>query len=87
MSEKTIETIKIALRSTLELDSRVNAFAASTPLFGGIPELDSLSVVYLIANLETRFEIEFDDDEITASAFETIGSLAELIEKKLPSGA
>jgi acyl carrier protein len=51
-------------------------------LLGSLPELDSMAVVSLIAALEAQFDIAIDDDEISASTFETLGSLAAFVARK-----
>ncbi len=56
---------------------------ASTPLFGELPELDSLAVVELAAALENRFDIEIDDEEFTGEVFATVGSLADFVAGQL----
>jgi acyl carrier protein len=81
----TIEEVKSVLGATLGVEDRAGEFDASTPLLGGLPELDSLAAVELIAALQTHFWIEIEDDEINAEVFETVGSLAALIDGKLQS--
>lgn len=76
------ETTQV-LRDTLKLGDRANGFDAATPLFGSLPELDSMAVVTVITALEDRFDIVIDDDEISAATFETLGSLSALVERKL----
>ena len=78
-----INTVKLVLSNTLDIGARIDEFEASTPLFGSVPELDSLSVVYLITALEEKFGIVIEDDEISAAVFETVGSLANFVEKKI----
>lgn len=58
-------------------------WSRDTPLLGAIPEFDSMAVVTLLGALEESFDVEFADDEITAEAFETIGSLTEFLQTKL----
>ena len=79
----TIDDIKSVLRDTLQLGDRAQAFDASTPLFGSLPELDSMAVVTVITAIEDRFDIIVDDDDISAETFETVGSLAEFVDGKL----
>ncbi len=81
----TIDSIKTVLRDTLQLGDRVGDFTPSTPLLGSIPELDSMAVVTVITALEESFDFEVDDDEITASTFETVGSLSDFVDMKLAS--
>ncbi len=79
----TIDHVKTVLRDALQLGDRVDAFDASTPLFGSLPEFDSMAVVTVITALEERFDIIVDDEDITAEVFQTIGSLVAFVEKKL----
>jgi acyl carrier protein len=74
----------IALVSELlGIEDRAADFTASTPLFGSLPELDSMAIVELVAALETEFGITIDDHEITGAVFETMGSLAAFVHAKL----
>jgi len=54
-------------------------WSAETELFGAIAEFDSMAIVTLIGEIEEQFDIELDDDDISAENFATISSLAELI--------
>jgi acyl carrier protein len=81
----TVTDVAEVIASTLGIDGR--PLDASTPLFGSLPELDSMAVVELIAALEDRFDIEFDEDEVTEAVFETLGSLAALVDAKRSGGA
>lgn len=55
----------------------------ASPLLGAVPELDSMAVVHLITALEEHFGFIVDDDEISATTFETVGSLVAFVEQKL----
>ncbi len=77
------EGIKRVLRETLQLGDRVENFDESTALFGSIPEFDSMAVVTVVTGLEEEFDIEIDDDDITAEIFETVGSLSRFVSAKL----
>lgn len=79
----TFEDVKAVVVSTLGIADRAGALDASTPLFGHVPELDSMSVLELVTVLEERFGISIDDEEITGEMFETIGSLAAFVDGKL----
>lgn len=78
-----IDGVKRALQEALQLGDRVQAFDPSTPLFGSIPEFDSMAVVTVITALEEQFDIAVDDDDISAEVFETVGSLTRFVEQKL----
>ena len=78
-----LDDVKVIVGSALQIGGRVQQMDASAPLLGAVPELDSIAVVNLITALEEHFGITVADDEIGASTFETLGSLARFIEQKL----
>lgn len=53
----------------------------NAPLFGAM--LDSMAVTNLIMAIEDHFRFSFDEEELVAEAFETLGALEKLISKKL----
>jgi len=77
-----LDDVKTILIDVLGLGEAGRRLDAGSPLLGSLPELDSMAVVSLIAALEDRFGITVDDDEISASTFETLGSLAAFVERK-----
>jgi acyl carrier protein len=83
ISDSTLDGVEQAIVTTLGIEDRAATLTVSTPLFGAMPELDSLAVVELAAALETRFGLVIDDEEFTGEVFETVGSLAEFVESKL----
>lgn len=78
-----IEDVKRVLAQTLLIGDKVDRFDASTALFGSIPEFDSMAVATVVAGLEEKFGITFNDEDIRAEVFETVGSLSRLVEHKL----
>jgi len=78
-----LEQVKAVLVDVLELGPSGAALGADSPLLGALPELDSMAVVSVIAALEERFGIMIDDDDISASTFATLGSLARFVDDKL----
>lgn len=78
----TLVQVKTVLVSVLGIEDRAGSIDATTELFGGIPELDSLAVLELVTTLEERFDIVVEDDEFSGEIFETLGSLAEFVETK-----
>jgi acyl carrier protein len=65
---------------TLGIEDR--PVTASTPLFGSLPELDSMAVVELMAALERQFGILLDDEDVTEDVFTSVGTLAALVDRK-----
>jgi acyl carrier protein len=82
MDQTTVKEVVDVLVATLGIENRAGTFDASTPLFGSLPELDSMAVVELVVALEERFGITIDEDQVTGEVFETVGSLATLIDTK-----
>jgi acyl carrier protein len=77
-----LDEVKATLIDVLSLGDAGQRLTADSPLLGSLPELDSMAVVSLIGALEERFDIAIDDDDISASTFETLGSLADFVAGK-----
>ncbi|MGB7405023.1 MAG: phosphopantetheine-binding protein [Pacificimonas sp.] len=76
--------VRSVLKDVLSLDEATTAdMEADTPLFGALPELDSMAVAGLLTELEDRLDILIDDDEVDGELFETFGSLADFIREKV----
>lgn len=71
----TLADVLDVVGTILGIEDRVATFDADTPLFGTLPELDSLAVLELLTALEDRFGITVDDDDLTGGLLETAGSL------------
>lgn len=80
MSFNDVKGIVVDVLSLGDAGKDLNAESA---LLGSIPELDSMAVVNLMAALEEHFGFVIDDDEISASTFETLGTLNAFVEQKL----
>ena len=69
-------TVRSVLRDVLGLsDDRVAAFRDDTPLFGALPELDSLAVAGVLTEIEDRLGILIEDDEVDGEMLESFGAL------------
>ena len=79
---KYLEEVKTLLIDVLNLGPAGAALTADSPLLGSLPELDSMAVVTLIGALEEHFGIMVDDDDISASTFATLGSLAAFVAER-----
>jgi len=79
---KYLEEVKTLLIDVLNLGPAGQSLTADSPLLGSLPELDSMAVVTLIGALDEHFGIAIDDDDISASTFATLGSLAAFVEER-----
>jgi acyl carrier protein len=69
-------TVRGVLRDVLGLSAdRVALFREDTPLFGALPELDSLAVAGVLTELEDRLGILIEDDEVDGEMLESFGAL------------
>ena len=76
-------TVRAVLADILGLSAdRVTAFTADTPLFGALPELDSMAVASVLTELEDRLGILIEDDEIDGEMLETFGALVRFAARK-----
>ncbi|MFC3441110.1 acyl carrier protein [Sphingobium rhizovicinum] len=76
--------MRALLRDVLGISQdRVDAFGADTPLFGALPELDSMAVAGLLTEIEDRFDILIEDEDIDGDTFETFGTLVAFAQAKV----
>lgn len=69
--------VRGVLRDVLGLsEARAAAFREDTPLFGALPELDSLAVAGVLTELEDRLGILIEDDEVDGEMLESFGALS-----------
>lgn len=78
-----VEEVRAVVGDVLQLGERVQRLDRDSELIGSIPEFDSMAVVSVVAGLEEAFDIEVDDDDISAETFETLGSLVDFVDAKL----
>ena len=62
--------------------TRVAMFDDDTPLFGALPELDSMAVAGLLTEMEDRLHIIIDDDDIDGEMLASFGALLRFAERK-----
>ena len=68
--------VRAVLRDVLGLsEERVTTFRSETPLFGALPELDSMAVAGMLTELEERLGILIEDDEVDGEMLETFAAL------------
>ncbi|MCY4421301.1 MAG: phosphopantetheine-binding protein [Gammaproteobacteria bacterium] len=78
-----IKQVLEVLAESLPLPEVTYEMGEQAPLLGAIPELDSMAITSIISALEERFEIAFDDEDLDAEAFQTVGTLRDLIASKM----
>jgi acyl carrier protein len=79
----TFEAVKAVVVETLGVEDRADTLDAATPLLGSLPELDSMAVLELVLELEQRFGIVIEGEDVTAEMFETFASLTAFVDDKL----
>ena len=75
-ADEVDQTLRAVLSDVLGIArARVAAFSDATPMFGALPEFDSMAVAGLLTELEERLGITLEDDEVDADMLETYGAL------------
>lgn len=75
-------TLRALLAEVLGIDAkRVATFDQVTPLFGALPEFDSMAVAALLTGIEERFAILIEDDDAEAEDFMTYGRLLSFVKR------
>jgi acyl carrier protein len=83
-AEAVSDVVRAVLRDVLSIDAkRTDAFHADTPLFGALPELDSMAVAGLLTEMEDRLGIIIDDDDVDGDLLATFGSLTDYAIRKV----
>ena len=62
--------------------ARCDALTPDSPLFGALPELDSMAVATLFGAIEDQFDLFINDDEISGEVLETYGTLLVFVRAK-----
>lgn len=76
-------TLRAVLVDVLGLPrDRVAALTQASPLFGALPEFDSMAVAGLLTELEERLGILIEDHEVDADMLESFGSLLTFVRAK-----
>jgi acyl carrier protein len=80
----TLDEVKALVAETLGIEDRLDSMDASTGLLGQLPELDSMAVVMIATEIESRFNFQIENSDFTAEVFETLGTLVEFIDANRP---
>ena len=79
----TDDMLRAILRDVLGLDpARAAAIDTDTPLFGAMPELDSMAVAGLLTEIEDRLHVLIEDDEVDGAMLESFGALSDFVRAK-----
>jgi acyl carrier protein len=82
-TDQVRDTVRAVLADVLGIAlERAATFTDTTPLFGALPELDSMAVASVLTELEDRLAIVIEDDEIDGDMLETFGSLVQFAVRK-----
>jgi acyl carrier protein len=76
----TAEAVEATLRALLAEalgmpPATIAGFTEATPLFGALPEFDSLAVANFLTAFEERFAVLIEDHDVEAEDFDSFGSL------------
>jgi acyl carrier protein len=75
--------VRSVLADVLGIDAvRLASFNDDTPLFGALPELDSMAVAGLLTEIEDRLHIVIDDDDVDGEMLASFGALVRFAERK-----
>ncbi|RVU03629.1 acyl carrier protein [Novosphingobium umbonatum] len=76
MQNDTDDLLRAVLTDVLGLKpGQAAGFTAQTGLFGALPELDSMAVANLLAEIEDRMGITIDDEDVDGDLLADYGSL------------
>jgi acyl carrier protein len=81
MSDALLEKVRKIVGDCVGGEYRAKPVPDSMQLIGNL--LDSMVVTKLVAALEEAYGFMFDDEDLSAEAFETVPSLAALVRKKV----
>jgi acyl carrier protein len=84
VEDRIVQLLGSRLRVSPEV---LQASDSTTSLLGQGVGLDSIEALVLAVAIEEEFEIQVDDDDLTAALFETIGSVAAYVRRQAPAAS
>lgn len=79
--------LKSILTDVLGLESEdAEELTTDSGLFGHMPELDSMAVAGLLTEIEDRFDIVIEDEDVDGEMLETFGGLLDFVLAKTEQG-
>lgn len=85
LNESLVQALIDILESDLELDSSVGGIRADARLREDLG-MDSVRMIEFIGAIEARFDIEFEEDDLRAQAFESLQTVADIVARRRRSG-
>jgi acyl carrier protein len=82
ITDQTFNEVRSVVAKTIGIENRAESLTPGSPL-AGLPEFDSMAVLDVMLAIEERFGVTIEDDEVTGDLFETLGTLAAFVERKL----
>ena len=80
--DEVVSRLVTLLRRTVEVVTMPSQMDRSTGLLGEGIGLDSVEILKLVCAIEEEFDLTIDENELTASRFKTVGSLAGFIHER-----
>lgn len=82
-TDQVAAAVRAVLGDVLALSpERTAALVDTTPLFGALPELDSMAVAGVLTEIEDRLGIVVEDDEVDGEMLATFGALVAFAARK-----
>lgn len=81
--QDVIRRTKEVLVTRFDLGVQAGAISDNEPIFEAGLGLDSMAAVELLVGIEEAFGVRIDDHDLTASNFETVRSVAQLVHRKI----
>lgn len=85
INEDLVQKICVLVGETVDVPPDALPICAETRLFGNGIGVDSIEVVKIVVALEEEFDIEIEDSELVLSSFESIESIASLVQGNITS--
>ncbi len=85
MDNALLDRISTLLRRDLKLGPAAT-IDERTALVGGDMDLDSIDILLVLTSLEKEFGLQLTSDKVSKSAFQTVGTLVDFVEKSQRNG-
>lgn len=83
MQKISVEQVMSLVASVLQIESRLPLFNGHGELTDLIPELDSMAVVSILNAFESVYGFTIEDDELSATTFQSFTTLTHFVNEKL----